>query len=46
VTARHLIAYAIIVAALALVVAWRLSVIQRRRNARGRTGRIDLFGED
>ena len=46
VTARHVIAYAILLAALALVVGWRVLSGRARHRHRSRDDRIDLFHED
>lgn len=46
VTARHAIAYAILLAAIALVAAWRLWTGRARHRHRARDDRIDLFRDD
>jgi hypothetical protein len=43
---RHVIAYAIILAALALVLVWRVWSERARHRHRMRDDRIDLFHED
>jgi hypothetical protein len=42
-TIKHVIAYAIIVAAICAAAAWRVAVIRRRRIQNARYARIDLF---
>jgi len=46
VTGRHVIAYAIILAALALILAWRVGSGRARHRHRSRDDRIDLFRDD
>jgi hypothetical protein len=46
VTARHAIAYAILLAAVALVAAWRVWTGRARHRHRARDDRIDLFRDD
>jgi hypothetical protein len=46
VTARHVIAYAILLAAIALVAGWRVWTGRARQRHRARDDRIDLFRDD
>jgi hypothetical protein len=45
-TAKHLIAYAIILAALLCIAAWRIATVRRQRTRRSRHDRINLMGDD